>query len=89
MNTEEKLREARRRGVRRFAKLRKAANLDPRLRFVRQIAEAMETDSISMVLMFLLSRNEAFGKKTALELLQAGEVERVMTEARTFLRHGT
>lgn len=86
MKTEEKLREARRRGVRRFAKLRRAANHDPR--FLLQIAEAMETDSISTVLSFLLSRNRAFGKKTALELLQAGEVERVMEEARTFLKHG-
>lgn len=89
MKTEEKLREARRGGIRRMARLRRAAKVDPTLTRLLQIAEVMETDSISMVAIFLLSRNEVFGKKTALELLQAGEVEGVIAEARTFLRHGT
>jgi hypothetical protein len=46
------------------------------------------TDSAFVVLSFLLSRNSDFGKKTAVELLQAGQTEIVILEARSFLKHG-
>lgn len=50
--------------------------------------DALETDSVFTVLSFLLSRNPEFDGKTAIEMLEAGELETVIAEARGFLRHG-
>jgi hypothetical protein len=55
---------------------------------IPEVLEALDTDSIFTVLSFLLSRNPEFGNKTAIELLQAGDVEPVISEARGFLKHG-
>lgn len=53
-----------------------------------QVLGALDTDSVFTVLSFLLSRNPDLDNRTALELLQAGDLEPVLTEARTFLKHG-
>jgi hypothetical protein len=53
-----------------------------------KVLEALETDSPFVALSFLLSKNPSFDGKSACELLQAGELERVITEARGFLNHG-
>jgi len=55
---------------------------------IQEVLEALDTDSVFTVLSFLLSRNPEFGGKTAIEMLDAGEVDAVVTEARGFLRHG-
>jgi hypothetical protein len=53
-----------------------------------KVLEALEMDSPFVALSFLLSKNPSFGGKSACELLQAGELEPVITEARGFLNHG-
>ncbi|HEY3860573.1 MAG TPA: helix-turn-helix domain-containing protein [Verrucomicrobiae bacterium] len=50
---------------------------------------ALDSDSPFVALSFLLSKSPAFGGKSACQLLQRGEVEPVMAEARSFLRHGS
>jgi excisionase family DNA binding protein len=55
---------------------------------IPEILEALDTDSAFTVLSFLLSRNPDLDNKTAIELLNAGDVEPVITEARGFLQHG-
>jgi hypothetical protein len=59
------------------------------LRGILEVLEALETNSGYVVLAFLLSRNPDFDNKNAVDLLQAGDVETVISEARGFLRHGT
>jgi hypothetical protein len=53
-----------------------------------EVLEALDTDSVFTILAFLLSTNPDFDNKTALQLLQDGEFELVLTEARGFLKHG-
>jgi hypothetical protein len=49
---------------------------------------ALDTDSPFTALAFFLSKNADFDGKSALEMLQTGETEPVLSEARTFLKHG-
>jgi hypothetical protein len=58
------------------------------LRGIPEVLEALDTDSAFTILSFLLSHNPDFDNKTAIELLEAGEIEPVITEARGFLTHG-
>jgi hypothetical protein len=51
--------------------------------------EALETESVFSVLAFFLSPNEDFENKTAIQMLESGEVETVLSEARTYLKHGS
>ncbi len=53
-----------------------------------QALEALDTESVFSVLAFFLSPNEDFGNKTAIQMLESGEVETVLSEARTYLKHG-
>jgi hypothetical protein len=53
------------------------------------LLNALETNSPFVVLAFLLTKNPVFGGKSAFELLQAGDLESVMTEARGYLNHGS
>jgi hypothetical protein len=55
---------------------------------IPEVLAALDTDSPFVVLSFLLSRSQEFSGKSACELLQAGEVEKVAAEARGFLGHG-
>jgi hypothetical protein len=55
---------------------------------IPEILAALDTDSPFVALSFLLSKNPEFGGRSACELLEAGEVERVAAEARGFLSHG-
>jgi len=50
--------------------------------------EALNTDSAFVALSFLLSKSPDFGNQTAIEALQSGNVERVVDEARAFLKDG-
>lgn len=50
-----------------------------------QVLKALDTDSVFTSLSFLLSENPDFGKKTAIEMLEAGDIEPVVAEARVFL----
>lgn len=58
------------------------------LKGLPEVLGALDTESVFTILSFLLSRNPDFDNRTALELLQTGELEPVLTEARTFLKHG-
>ena len=49
---------------------------------------ALDSDSPFVALSFLLSKNPDFGGRSACELLQEGQVDVVLLEARSFLRHG-
>jgi hypothetical protein len=49
---------------------------------------ALDTESPFTALSFFLSSNSEFDGKSAIELLQAGEAEPVLAEARSFLKHG-
>ena len=51
--------------------------------------EALDTESVFSVLVFFLSPNEDFENKTAIQMLESGEVETVLSEARTYLKHGS
>ena len=51
--------------------------------------EALDTESVFSVLAFFLSPNEDFENKTAIQMLESGEVETVLSEARTYLKHGS
>ena len=53
-----------------------------------EVLQALESDSPFLALSFLLSRNADLNGRTALDLLQRGDVEPVLAEARTFLKHG-
>jgi hypothetical protein len=53
-----------------------------------KVLAALDTDSPFIALSFLLSKSPDFNGKSASELLQAGEVEPVVAEARGFLNHG-
>jgi excisionase family DNA binding protein len=53
-----------------------------------EVLKALDTESIFTILSFLLSNNQDLDNRTALELLQAGNIEPVLIEARTFLKHG-
>lgn len=52
------------------------------------VLAALDTDSPFVALSFLLSKSPGFGGKSAHELLQSGELEPVVAEARGFLSHG-
>ena len=54
-----------------------------------EVLNALATDSPFVALSFLLSKNPDFGGRSACELLQAGEVDPVIAEARGFLNHGS
>ena len=54
-----------------------------------EVLNALANDSPFVALSFLLSKNPDFGGRTACELLQAGEVDPVIAEARGFLNHGS
>ncbi len=54
-----------------------------------EVLAALNTDSPFVALSFLLGKNSDFGGKSACELLQAGDLEPVLAEARGFLNHGT
>ncbi len=58
------------------------------LKGLPEVLGALDTESVFTILSFLLSSNPDFDNRTALELLQTGELEPVLTEARTFLKHG-
>lgn len=51
--------------------------------------EALDTESVFSVLDFFLSPNRDFENKTAIQMLESGEVETVLSEARTYLKHGS
>lgn len=53
-----------------------------------EVMEALDTDSIFVRLSFLLSKNPLFGNHTAIEELQAGNLESVILEARSLFEHG-
>lgn len=50
--------------------------------------ETLDTDSPFAALSFFLSKNGDFEGKTAIDMLRTGETELVLSEARTFLKHG-
>jgi hypothetical protein len=50
--------------------------------------EALDTDSPFTALSFFLSKSPEFRGKSAIDLLHAGVTDPVLTEARTFLKHG-
>lgn len=52
------------------------------------VLNALETNSVFTILSFLLSPNSDFGGKTAVEMLEDGDVKPVFAEARVFLKHG-
>ena len=54
-----------------------------------EVLNALANDSPFVALSFLLSKNPDFGGKTACDLLQAGEVDPVIAEARGFLNHAS
>jgi len=54
-----------------------------------EVLNALANDSPFVTLSFLLSKNPDFGGKTACDLLQVGEVDPVIAEARGFLNHGS
>jgi len=53
-----------------------------------EVLAALDTDSPFVALSFLLSKSPGFAGKSAYELVQSGELEPVMAEARGFLSHG-
>jgi hypothetical protein len=53
-----------------------------------EVLAALDTGSPFVALSFLLSKSPGFGGKSACELLQSGDREPVMAEARSFLHHG-
>jgi len=55
---------------------------------IRDVLEALDTDSPFVVLSFLLSRSPDFGDHTAVEALQSKYQATVILEARNFLKHG-
>jgi excisionase family DNA binding protein len=58
------------------------------LQGIAEVLAALDTDSPFVALSFLLSKYPDFDGKSACELLQAGDLEPVLTEARGFLSHG-
>jgi hypothetical protein len=55
---------------------------------VAETLAALDTESVFSVLAFFLSPNEDFGNRTAIQMLESGEVETVLAEARAYLKHG-
>ena len=53
-----------------------------------EVLAALHTDSPFVALSFFLSTSAAFNGKSAWELLQSGDLTRVLAEARNFLSHG-
>jgi hypothetical protein len=53
-----------------------------------EVLAALDTDSPFVALSFLLSKSPDFSGKHAYELLQCGDLEPVVAEARGFLNHG-
>ena len=56
---------------------------------IREVLEVLPTDSPFVALSFLLSRSPLFRNKTALEALKAGMVKEVVSEAGSYLEHGS
>ncbi len=55
---------------------------------IAKVLSALNTDSPFAALSFLLSKNPEFGGKSVCELLQEGQIELVLAEARAYLNHG-
>ena len=53
-----------------------------------EVLNALDTDSVFTMLSFLHSQNPDYENKTAIEMLEAGDIEPVVAEARVFLKHG-
>jgi hypothetical protein len=53
-----------------------------------EVMEALDTDSIFVKLSFLLSKSPVFRNHTAIEELQAGNLQNVILEARSLFQHG-
>src|SRR5262249_9157159 len=53
-----------------------------------EVLAALDTESPFVALSFLLSKSPGFNRKSACELLQAGDLEPVLGEARNSLNHG-
>ena len=53
-----------------------------------EVLVSLETDSPFVALSFLLSRSPDFDNRTAIDALQAGDMEPVVLEAKGFLKHG-
>ncbi len=53
-----------------------------------EVLNALDTDSVFTIISFLLSQNPDYENKTAIEMLEAGDLEPVVAEARVFLKHG-
>ena len=56
---------------------------------IAEVLSALDTDSPFVALSFLLGKNRDWNGKSASELLQSGNVAAVVTEARSFLNHGS
>lgn len=55
---------------------------------IAEVLLALETDSPFVALSFLLNKNADWKRKTACEMLQLGNLEPVLVEARAFFNHG-
>ena len=53
-----------------------------------EVLNALDTGSVFTILSFLLSQNPDCDNKTAIEMLEAGDIEPAVAEARVFLKHG-
>ncbi len=53
-----------------------------------EVLALLDTDSPFAALSFLLSTSPSFDEKSAVQLLQSGDLEPVLAEARGFLKHG-
>ena len=49
-----------------------------------RVLKALDADSVFTILSFFLCQNPAYGKKSAVEMLEAGDIEPVLAEARAF-----
>jgi len=56
---------------------------------IQAVMQAVDSDFAFSILEFLLTKNPHFDNRTAGELLQTGEVKRVVAEASRFLQHGS
>jgi hypothetical protein len=56
---------------------------------VAEVLAALDTASVFVALSFFLSQHPAFDGRTAIQLLQAGEKDAVVAEAKGFLNHGS
>lgn len=56
---------------------------------IKEVLQALNSDTPFEVLSFLLSRSPVFGNRTALEALQADKIDEVVTEASSLFEHGS